>query len=254
MSYKRALITGASSGIGEATAEALAAKGISLILLARRDARLTEVKRKIEKRFSVEVFTASVDVQSRDQIESFVAKNRTLLESVDVLVNNAGLAKGTEKMQEADPADWDAMIDTNVKGLLFMTRALLPQMIKNNQGHIINLGSVAGRWVYPGGGIYCASKFAVRAISEGLRMDLMGTQLRVTNIEPGMVETEFSQVRFAGNTERAKAVYKGMQALTAADIAETIGWCLDRPKHVNIQELVIFPTDQAAIQQIHRRD
>jgi len=249
---KRALITGASSGIGRATAEALAGAGADLILLARRIDRLESIKADLEKRFRVKVTVAALDVQKPAAIDAFVEKHRELLKTTDVLVNNAGLAKGTDKMMDAKIGDWDAMIDTNVKGLLYITRAVLPFMMEAKAGHIVNLGSVAGRWVYPGGAVYCASKFAVRALSEGLRLDLLGTPMRVTNIEPGMVETEFSEVRMQ-DRERAKHVYKGMNPLTGADIADTILWCLQRPAHVNIQELVIFPTDQAAIQAVHRR-
>ena len=243
-----AAVTGASSGIGAATAEALARAGFSVVLLARRQDRLQILSEKLKKNFPIEVQTAVLDVTDRKAVESWAAQAPAL----SVVVNNAGLAKGLDKMQDAKIEDWEAMIDTNVKGLLFLTRAVLPGMIDRNDGHIVNIGSVAGRWVYPGGGVYCASKFAVRALSEGLRIDLMGTAIRVTNIEPGMVPTEFSDVRFESE-HRAKAVYKGMQPLTATDIADTILWCLQRPKHVNVQELVIFPTDQATVSLVHRR-
>ena len=250
MKFKCALITGASSGIGFATAELLAEEGLDLLLVARREDRLKKLKSKLEKKFKIKVHIAAADMRSVKGIQAIAkAKN---FSSVDLLVNNAGLARGTSKLQEADPAEWDEMLETNVNGLLRLTRAVLPNMIKNDRGHIVNLGSVAGRWIYPGGAVYCASKFAVRAISEGLRLDLMGTPLRVTNIEPGMVETEFSEVRFQ-DKDRAKSVYKGMTPLSAKDIAECIVWSVQRPKHVNIQEMVIFPTDQAAIQAVHRR-
>jgi 3-hydroxy acid dehydrogenase / malonic semialdehyde reductase len=249
---KRALVTGASSGIGLATAEGLAGAGVDLILLARRKERLEAIKADLEKRSRVNVAIAAVDIQRVSAVDKFVEEHRTLLQTTDVLINNAGLAKGADKLMDAKTSDWDAMLDTNVKGLLYITRAVLPFMIAAKAGHIVNLGSVAGRWVYPGGAVYCASKFAVRALSEGLRLDLSGTPLRVTNIEPGMVETEFSAVRFQ-DADRGKLVYKGMHPLSAADIAETILWCLQRPAHVNIQELVIFPTDQAAIQTVYRR-
>ncbi len=249
MKFKCALITGASSGIGLATAELLAEEGLDLFLVARREDRLLRLKTKLEKKFKIKVHIVAADLRSAKGIQAIAkAKN---FSSVDLLVNNAGLARGTSKLQDADPAEWDEMLETNVNALLRLTRAVLPHMIKNQRGHIVNLGSVAGRWVYPGGAVYCASKFAVRAISEGLRLDLLGTPLRVTNIEPGMVETEFSQVRF-GDKERAKSVYKGMTPLSARDVAECIVWTIQRPKHVNIQEMVIFPTDQAAIQAVHR--
>lgn len=246
---KRVLITGATSGIGEACARKFAAAGCELILLARRAQRLESLKQELGRK--VKVTVATVDVQDVKQIESFVETHRELLAGTDVLINNAGLAKGSDKMTDAKLSDWDAMIDTNVKGLLYVTRLILPFMLKAKRGHIVNLGSIAGRWVYPGGGVYCASKFAVRALSEGLRMDLLGTPLRVTNIEPGMVETEFSAVRFA-DAERAKSVYKGMKPLSGDDIADSILWCVQAPAHVNIQELVIMPVAQAAIQLVHR--
>ncbi len=244
-----ALITGASSGIGEATAEALAADKFNLILVARRKDRLTAIAQKIGEKFNVDVEVASADISSSAKVDQLTKKYAQ--KPISVLVNNAGLAKGIEKMYEAKVADWDVMIDTNVKGLLYMTRAFLPGMMERGHGHIVNLGSVAGRWTYPGGGVYCATKFAVRALSEGLRMDLLGTPIRVTNIEPGMVETEFSEVRL-GDRERAKSIYKGLKPLSPADVADSIAWCVSRPAHVNVQELVLFPTAQAAIQMVHR--
>lgn len=251
MKLKCALITGASSGIGAATAEALAEEGLHLILVARREERLLKLKSKLEGKYKIKATTVAADLRTTEGIMTIAAAKG--FSGVDLLVNNAGLARGTEKLQDANPADWDEMLETNVTGLLRLTRALLPHMIKNKRGHIVNLGSVAGRWVYPGGAVYCASKFAVRAISEGLRLDLMGTPLRVTNIEPGMVETEFSEVRFQ-DKERAKGVYKGMTPLSGRDVAECILWVVQRPAHVNIQEMVVFPTDQAAIQHVHRQN
>ncbi len=248
MIFKQALVTGASSGIGQATARALAEKKINLILLARRRDRLEELAKDLRTHHNVDIQIVVLDLADP---KTFVAL-QTLPSTIDILINNAGLAKGIEKVQDAKLEDWQSMIDTNVSGLLRVTRALLPKMILAGRGHIVNVGSVAGRWVYPGGAVYCASKFAVRAISEGLRMDLLGTPIRVTNIEPGMVETEFSEVRL-NSQERAKSVYKGMTPLSAVDVAETILWSLSRPAHVNIQELVIMPTDQAAIGLVHRR-
>lgn len=244
-----AVITGASAGIGAATASALAEAKYNLILAARRKTRLDEMASELEKKHKVQVITASLDVSSKSLVDIFAELHS--IKPIEVLVNNAGLAKGIEKMNEAKTEDWDVMIDVNVKGLLYMTRAFLPEMIKRGRGHIVNIGSVAGRWTYPGGAVYCASKFAVRAISEGLRMDLLGSPIRVTNIEPGMVETEFSEVRL-GDAERAKAVYKGFKPLSSADIADAIKWCVERPAHINVQELVLFPTAQAAIGMVHR--
>ena len=257
MHKKWAMITGASAGIGWATAEELAQAGYSLILIGRRADRLKElcdrlVKTTMQSSSQQEFKTVQLDVTKKAQIDDFVQSEGAALENISVLVNNAGLAKGTDKLQEAQVSSWDTMIDTNIKGLLYLTRAILPFMVKNRSGHIVNLGSVAGRLVYPGGAVYCATKFAVRAISEGLRMDLAGTNIRVTNIEPGMVSTEFSLVRFE-DPERAAKVYEGMTPLEPKDIAETIVWCVQRPPHVNIQELVIYPTDQASVDQVTRR-
>lgn len=244
-----ALITGASAGIGEATAEALANLKFNLILVARRKDRLESLAQKIGERFNVDVEIATADVTSKKDIDKLAHAYGS--KNISVLVNNAGLAKGIEKMWDAKTEDWDVMIDTNVKGLLYMTRAFLPGMMARKVGHIVNVGSVAGRLVYPGGAVYCASKFAVRAISDGLRMDLLGTPLRVTNVEPGMVETEFSEVRL-GDKAKAKDVYKGLKALSASDIADTIAWCVSRPAHVNVQELVLYPTAQASVGMVHR--
>lgn len=247
-----ALITGATSGIGEATALALANSGWNLILTGRRKDRLDTLTKKLTAQYPQQKFLAGIfDIQKRKDIEAFAKKFDQDLARVELLINNAGLAKGTQKIHEGDLDDWDAMIDTNIKGLLHLSRLVLPHMVKKSAGHIVNIGSVAGRWTYPGGAVYCATKFAVRAISEGLRMDLLGKDIRISNVEPGMVETEFSKVRF-NDEDKAKAVYAGMKPLTAADIAETILWIVERPKHVNIQELVIFPTDQASIRDVHR--
>lgn len=249
---KWALITGATSGIGEATARTLAAAGFSVLGTGRRQEKLADLKAALQKEFpTVLVETACFDLTQSNEVADFLKSHAKTLAQVEVLVNNAGLAKGIEKMQEASLQDWDAMLDTNVKGLLYMTRGILPYFVQKNSGHIVNLGSVAGRWTYPGGGVYCATKFAVRALSEGLRMDLLGTKIRVTNIEPGMVNTEFSLVRF-GDQTKADKVYEGMTPLSASDVAETIAWCVARPAHINIQELVIYPTDQAHVGQVAR--
>ncbi len=242
------VITGASSGIGEAAALEFARKKHKLILVARRADRLEKLKKLCLKEGAAEVQSLKIDLQNTKDLQALQSKLKN--ESIDILVNNAGLAKGVELVQDAKTDDWDAMIDTNVKALLKVTRGLLPQLIES-QGHIVNMGSVAGRLVYEGGAVYCATKFAVRAISDGLRMDLKGTGVRVTNIEPGMVNTEFSLVRL-GNQQKADAVYQDMMPLLANDIAETILWVVERPSHVNIQELVIYPTDQASVGQVVR--
>lgn len=247
-----ALVTGATAGIGEATSRALASEGCNLVITGRREERLQAMKQEFEKAYGINVETLAFDIRKREEIDRAFAKIEGI--NISVLVNNAGLALGTDPLQNANDDEIDAMIDTNVRGLLSVTRRVLPKMIANKDGHIVNLGSVAGRWVYRGGAIYCATKFAVRAITEALRMDVLGHPIRVTNIEPGMVETEFSEVRYHGDKEKAAKVYEGMNPLKPQDIAETIVWCLARPLHVNIQELVIYPTDQAAVgPYVHRR-
>lgn len=249
---KWALVTGATSGIGWATAEALAAQGFSIFITGRRSDRLEELSSLLRKKFpQIQMRSATFDISDRFEVSEFMKAHYGELAHIDVLVNNAGLACGTEKVQDASLDDWETMIDTNVKGLLFVTRGVIEHMVRKNSGHIVNLGSVAGRWTYPGGAVYCATKFAVRALSEGMRMDLLGTKVRVTNIEPGMVNTEFSFVRLKDQV-KADKVYEGMTPLSAQDIAETIAWCVNRPAHVNIQELVIYPTDQAHVGQVSR--
>lgn len=251
MKFDRALVTGASSGIGLATAEALAAQKINLILVARREERLKELANRLREQFGIDVEIQAGDVRDKELPAKLAALKS--FAKIDVLVNNAGLARGLSKIQDGDMTDWEEMIDTNVTALLRLTRAVLPNMLKNGNGHVVNLGSVSGRWVYPGGVVYCATKFAVRALSEGLRMDLFGTPIRVTNIEPGMVETEFSQVRLR-DREKAKTVYKNASPMSANDIAECILWSLSRPAHVNIQEMVVYPTAQAHVTMVHRKE
>lgn len=247
---KTALITGATAGIGKSTALLLAQKGWNLILTGRRQERLNEIQKDLSQ-YDSQVLTLCFDVSQRSSCESVFKEYEKELSSVCTLVNNAGLARGTDPMDEASLNDWEEMIDTNVKGLLYMTRLALPFLKKNKNSHIINIGSVAGRWTYPGGGVYCSTKFAVRAISEGLRMDLNGTGIRVTNISPGMVETEFSEVRLK-DKQKADAVYQGFEALTPEDMAECIEWTLSRPQRVNIQEMVVYPTAQASVSLVDR--
>ena len=252
-SSSRVLITGASSGIGAATAEAFCREGAKeVIVTGRREEQLRSLAEGWSDRYDCDVAAVIHDVRDRAATEA-LAKDNPGLFDVDILVNNAGLARGTDPMQSADPTDWEEMLDTNVLGLLYMTRNVVPAMLAKGSGHIVNLGSVAGRWVYPGGGVYAATKHAVRALSEGLRMDLQGSGIRVTNIEPGLVETEFSIVRYRGDEARAKKVYADTRPLRAADVADTILWCCDRPPHVNVQELVLYPTDQAHVGMVHRR-
>ena len=253
MSTRTVLVTGATSGIGLATAELFAEAGWRLLLLARRGERLAEVSGRLRAQHGVEVETWTLDVRDRPAVERWAAESSGALETVDVLVNNAGLARGLAKLHEGDADDWDEMIDTNVKGLLYVSRAVIPHLVQRGSGHVVNVGSVAGRWVYPNGAVYCGSKHAERAINEGMRIDLNGTGVRVTTVDPGLVDTEFSLVRFHGDAEKADATYRGMTPLTGRDVAETIRWVVDRPEHVCVAELVLYPTDQAAPTIVHRR-
>ena len=239
------LITGASSGIGAACAEAFARAGARLILCARRRDRLAELTHRIDADAEI----IELDVRDRDAVNTFLSGR-----DVDILVNSAGLAAGFEPLQSGDPDLWDRMIDTNVTGLLNVTRAIVPGMVANGRGHVINIGSVAGHETYPNGAVYCASKAAVDRITKGLRMDLLGTGVRVSTVDPGLVETEFSVVRFGGDADRASSVYEGMTPLNGDDIAETVVWIADRPAHVQIAEVVLFPTDQASATLVARRD
>ena len=253
------VITGASSGIGAATAYKLAKNKNNLLLTSRRKKNLDSVRTECLKLGAKNVSVLVLDVTTLSDLKNQKKIQRKInndlkKEKIEIknLINSAGLAKGTELLQNSKSSDIHQMIDTNIKGLLEITKLFLPQIIKN-QGHIVNLGSVAGRIVYEGGAVYCATKFAVRAISEGLRMDLKGTGVRVTNIVPGMVDTEFSFVRL-GSQQKADAVYVDMKPLSANDIADNIFWCLQQPEHINIQELVIYPTDQASVGQVVRGD
>ncbi|MUL34922.1 SDR family oxidoreductase [Gloeocapsopsis dulcis] len=248
---KIVLITGASSGIGAACAKAFAQGKAKLILVARRLERLEELAN--ELKHTTQVHCLSLDVCDRFSVESALKSLPESWTNVDILINNAGLSRGLDKLYEANIQDWEEMIDTNIKGLLYMTRFLVPGMVHRERGHIINIGSIAGHQTYPGGNVYCATKAAVRALSEGLKMDLLATPVRVTSVDPGMVETEFSQVRFHGDIERAKKVYQGITPLTAEDIADIVFFCASRPPHVNISELVVLTTDQSSATLVHRR-
>ncbi len=253
LKHKTILITGASSGIGAACAKQFAAAGANLILCARRINQLEEMAQDLQKTHSIKVLPLKLDVTDRASVQGLPETLPQEWREIAVLINNAGLAAGLDPIQTGSIDDWEAMINTNVKGLLYMTRALLPAMVARNAGHIINIGSIAGHFVYPNGVVYSATKHAVKALSEGLRMDLFGTKLRVTSIDPGAVHTEFSEVRFKGDKARADAIYQGMDALTASDIADAAVYCASRPSHVNISEMIIMPTDQAAATMIARK-
>lgn len=237
---KTILITGASSGFGEATAKLLAADGHQLILLARRKDRLE----RLAKDLNVPTHIVAVDITDKKAVLEALKYLPKKLQEIDVLINNAGLARGFEPAFDAVLEDWEEMVETNIKGLLYLTHPILKQMKDRNVGHIINIGSVAGHAPYKGGNVYGSTKAFVKQLSRNLRADLVGTNIHITNIEPGMAETEFSEVRFKGDTEKAKSIYKGMNALTAQDIAETIQWIINRPDHVNIDNLEIMPMDQ----------
>ncbi|SEM54131.1 hypothetical protein/3-hydroxy acid dehydrogenase / malonic semialdehyde reductase [Stigmatella aurantiaca] len=235
-----ALVTGASSGIGEACALALSQAGVRLVLVGRREDRL----RALASKLAVPAHPLVLDVRSRPDVEAALAALPAEFASVDILVNNAGLALGTDAAHQASLDDWETMIDTNCKGLVYLTHALLPGMVRRNRGHIVNLGSVAATYPYPGGNIYGATKAFLHQFSQNLKADLVGTRVRVTDVQPGMVETEFSQVRFRGDTQRASKLYEGMEPLTAADIADVVQWCVTRPAHVNINVVEVMPADQ----------
>ncbi len=244
------LVTGASSGIGLACAEAFARAGARLLLAARRTDRLEA----LAARLDTDVAVLPLDVRDRAAVDTAIAGLDPGWAAIDVLVNNAGLAAGFAPLPDGDPDDWDRMLDTNVRGLLAVTRAVVPGMIARGRGHVVNLGSIAGHETYPNGAVYCATKAAVDRITPGLRLDLLGTGVRVSTVDPGMVETEFSVVRFRGDADRADRVYQGMTPLTADDVAETIVWIADRPAHVQVAEVILLPTDQASATRVARRD
>lgn len=250
---KTVLITGASSGIGAACAKYFAQANAKLLLCARRLDILQSMTVQLQNAYGIEIYPFQLDVSNHDEVKSIFSSLPQAWKDIDILVNNAGLAAGFDPIQNGDINDWEAMINTNVKGLLYVTRETLPQMIVKNSGHIINIGSIAGHQVYPNGAVYCASKYAVKALSEGLRMDLLGTKIRVSSVDPGAVETNFSLVRFKGDSKRAETVYQGIEALSANDIADAVFYCATRPPHVNISELIIMPTDQASATLISRK-
>lgn len=250
---KTVFITGASAGIGAACARLLAAQGYRLILAARRMDRLAALADELKQAHGTEIHQIELDVRSRQAVERSLADLPAAWQQIDVLINNAGLSQGLEPIQTGDPDDWDRMIDTNLKGLLYVTRAVVPGMVERQSGHIVNIGSIAAKEVYPNGNVYCATKHAVDALTQGMRIDLLDDGIKVTAIHPGMVETEFSVVRFKGDEERAAAVYHNLEPLVADDIAEAVWFALSRPPHVNINDMLIMPTIQASATQINRK-
>lgn len=250
---KVAVVTGATSGIGEACCRRLAAAGAHLVLAARREDRLATLREELVAVGSGWVESRVLDVRHRSAVEGFAAGLEALEIEPDILVNNAGLARGMARIHEGDPDDWDEMIDTNLRGLLYVTRALLPGMVRRDRGHVVNIGSVAGRWTYPLGNVYNATKYAVKGLTEAMNMDVAGTHLRVSTVDPGMVETEFSLVRFHGDESRASTVYRGTRPLTAHDVADAVVYVLNAPPHVNVAEVVLWPTDQRSPTMVHRR-
>lgn len=244
MSQRIVLITGATSGIGEATARLLAKNNFALILCGRRKERLETLQKELSK--SADVTTLSFEIRNQKEVETAVATLPDKWKNIDVLINNAGNAHGLDPIQTGKIEDWDAMVDINVKGLLYVSREIIPGMTERQAGHIINLGSIAGKEVYPNGNVYCASKFAVDALTRGMRMDLNPYGIKVTSINPGLVETEFAMVRFKGNQEKASAVYKGMEPLKGEDIADIILYTLSAPPHVVLADITVFPTAQGS--------
>lgn len=247
------LVTGASSGIGQACAEVFAREGCRLILTARRRERLDGLARRLREEHGAASLVIELDVRDRAAVDAALRRLPAAWEAVDVLVNNAGLSRGLEKLPEADPLDYEEMVDTNVKGLLWASQAILPGMVARDRGHVVNIGSIAGHQVYAGGSVYCATKHAVGAITRGMRIDLLGTRVRVSTVDPGMVETEFSLVRFHGDEERAAKVYRQFPPLQPADVADAVLWCVTRPAHVNVNEVILMPADQAAVYASHAR-
>ena len=253
MNKKIAYITGATSGIGKATAQKLASEGFNLIITGRREDRLEAIKTQLSSDFGIDVLTQNYDITKRKEVEASIHSLPSEWKQIDVLLNNAGLASGLNTIYEGDIDDWEKMIDTNIKGLLYVTRTLAPIMITNNIGHIVNIGSIAGKEVYANGNVYCSTKFAVDALSKAMRLEFSKFPIKVTSINPGAVETEFSIVRFHGDEERAKTVYEGYDNLVPEDIADAIWYVVSRPARVNINEMIVMPTAQPMAGVINRK-
>ncbi len=250
---KIVLITGASAGIGQACADAFARAGCRLVLVARRLDRIEEVAARLQSEFGAEILCQEIDVRDRTAVEQMVAALPPQWASIDILLNNAGLSRGLETVHEGNVTDWEEMIDTNIKGLLYVTRAVLPDMVARDSGHVINIGSISGHEVYAGGAVYCGTKHSVSAITKGLRIDLLGTRVRCSIVDPGMVESEFSLVRFHGDADRAASVYRQFPPLQPVDVAEAVLFCASRPPHVCVAEVIVMPQDQATVYANHQR-
>jgi 3-hydroxy acid dehydrogenase/malonic semialdehyde reductase len=250
---KIVLITGASSGIGKACAELFAKLGADIIITARRFERIKEIARQLRDKYGAMVKPIKLDVRQKNRVNDIISKLPERWKKIDILVNNAGLSRGLDKLHEGKINDWEEMIDTNIKGLLYVSRAVLPLMVKRNSGQIINIGSVAGREVYPKGNVYCATKHAVDAITKGMRIDLVDTNIKVTTIDPALTETEFSMVRFRGDKKRAKAVYESIEALSAEDVAEAVVFAATRRENFVVAEMVLMPLHQASTMVVHRK-
>jgi len=249
---KNVFITGASSGIGKACAAAFAKEGANLILTARRVDRINQLSKELKNKYGVDTLSFKLDVRNYDEVQKVISSINNDWKKIDILLNNAGLARGLSKIYEGKKEDWEEMIDTNVKGLLYVTRCILPGMIERKSGHVINIGSIAGHYVYPLGNVYAATKFAVKALSRAIRIDVLDKGIKVSSVDPGLVETEFSLVRFSGDEERAKKTYKGLKPLTADDVADAVVYCATRPSHVNINELILTPLAQASPAYLHK--
>jgi 3-hydroxy acid dehydrogenase / malonic semialdehyde reductase len=253
LSNKIVLITGASSGIGKACAYDFAREGASVIILARRKEKLNALAEELKRDFNTEVRVLSLDLRNQNEVEAGFNSLPEEWKNIDVLINDAGLARGLSKIHEADTTHWEEMIDTNIKGLLYITRLVAPYMVKRESGHIINIGSTAGHEVYDSGNVYCATKFAVKALTQSIRIDLLSKNVKVTSVDPGMVLTEFAYVRFSGDEEKINKVYKGVVPLTAEDVSQAVLFAATRPAHVNINEIIITPSAQASSTQVYRK-
>ena len=247
------LITGATAGIGEATAVILAQNGYRLIISGRREEKLDVLEKKLRSQYNVDVLSLPLDVRNRKDVEDAIKGLPENWNRIDILINNAGLAAGLDFMHEGSLDDWDCMVDTNIKGLLYVYRAVAPQMVERKSGHVVNIGSIAGREVYEKGNVYCATKHFVKGITKGMRIDMLKHNIKVTNIEPGIADTEFAHVRFKGDKQRADKVYEGWTPLHAWDIAEAILFAITRPAHVNINDMLIMATDQANVNHINKK-